>query len=45
MVYAGTTVVTGTAVALVTAAGGDTHGRRAADLVAARRPRSGCSIS
>lgn len=34
MVYAGTTVVTGTAVALVTAAGGDTHGRRAADLVA-----------
>ncbi|MEO6794384.1 MAG: cation-translocating P-type ATPase [Mycobacterium sp.] len=34
MVYAGTTVVTGTAVALVTATGGDTHGRRAADLVA-----------
>ncbi len=34
MVYAGTTVVTGTAVALVTAAGGDTHGRRAAELVA-----------
>ncbi len=34
MVYAGTTVVTGTAVALVTATGGDTHGRRAAELVA-----------
>lgn len=34
MVYAGTTVVTGTAVALVTAVGGDTHGRRAAELVA-----------
>ncbi len=34
MVYAGTTVVTGTAVALVTAIGGDTHGRRAAELVA-----------
>ena len=34
MIYAGTTVVTGTAVALVTATGGDTHGRRAADLVA-----------
>ncbi|WP_408066058.1 cation-translocating P-type ATPase [[Mycobacterium] zoologicum] len=34
MVYAGTTVVTGTAVALVTASGGDTYGRRAADLVA-----------
>ena len=34
MVYAGTTVVTGTAVALVTAAGGDTYGRRAAELVA-----------
>ncbi|WP_200900676.1 cation-translocating P-type ATPase [Mycolicibacter heraklionensis] len=34
MVYAGTTVVTGTAVALVTASGGDTHGRRAAELVA-----------
>ncbi|WP_409437615.1 HAD-IC family P-type ATPase [Mycobacterium sp. SMC-14] len=34
MVYAGTTVVTGTALALVTAIGGDTHGRRAAELVA-----------
>ncbi|MGB3475169.1 MAG: cation-translocating P-type ATPase, partial [Mycobacterium sp.] len=34
MVYAGTTVVTGTALALVTATGGDTHGRRAAELVA-----------
>ncbi|MEO8815592.1 MAG: cation-translocating P-type ATPase, partial [Mycobacterium sp.] len=34
MIYAGTTVETGTAVALVTAAGGDTYGRRAAELVA-----------
>ncbi|ORW10998.1 haloacid dehalogenase [Mycolicibacter longobardus] len=34
MVYAGTTVVTGTAVALVTATGADTQGRRAAELVA-----------
>jgi len=34
MIYAGTTVVTGTALALVTATGSDTHSRRAADLVA-----------
>ncbi|WP_083341731.1 cation-translocating P-type ATPase [Mycobacterium talmoniae] len=33
MLFAGTTVVAGTAVAVVTAAGGDTHARRAAELV------------
>jgi magnesium-transporting ATPase (P-type) len=33
MIFAGTTVVTGTATAVVTAAGGDTHARRAAELV------------
>ncbi|MEB3031276.1 cation-translocating P-type ATPase [Mycolicibacter sp. MYC340] len=41
MVYAGTTVVTGTAIALVTAAGGDTHGRRAAELVAGEQSAVG----
>jgi cation-transporting P-type ATPase I len=35
MLYAGTTVVTGTAVALVTAVGADTQERRAAELVPA----------
>ena len=35
LLYAGTTVVTGTAVALVTAVGGDTQQRRAAELVSA----------
>jgi P-type E1-E2 ATPase len=33
MLFAGTTVVAGTATAVVTAAGGDTHARRAAELV------------
>ncbi len=33
MLYAGTTLVAGTAVAIVTAVGADTQGRRAADLV------------
>ncbi|WP_085126862.1 cation-translocating P-type ATPase [Mycolicibacter engbaekii] len=41
MIYAGTTVVTGTALALVTAVGGDTHGRRAADLVAGEQSAVG----
>ena len=41
MVYAGTTVVTGTATALVTAAGSDTYGRRAADLVAGEQSEIG----
>ncbi|HEU0191472.1 MAG TPA: cation-translocating P-type ATPase [Mycobacterium sp.] len=34
MIYAGTTVATGTAIAVVTAAGADTYGHRAAELVA-----------
>ncbi len=33
MLFAGTTVVSGTAVAIVTAVGADTHERRAADLI------------
>ncbi|MGH3564349.1 MAG: HAD-IC family P-type ATPase, partial [Mycobacterium sp.] len=41
MLYAGTTVVAGTAVALVTAAGGDTHVRRAAELVAGEQSAVG----
>lgn len=41
MVYAGTTVITGTALALVTAAGGDTYSRRAADLVAGEQSAVG----
>ncbi|HET9874161.1 MAG TPA: HAD-IC family P-type ATPase, partial [Mycobacterium sp.] len=41
MLYAGTTVATGTAVVLVTAAGGDTHGRRAAELVAGEQTAVG----
>ena len=35
MLFAGTTVVAGTAVAMVTAVGADTHARRAAELVSA----------
>lgn len=41
MIYAGTTVITGTALALVTAVGADTHGRRAADLVAGEQSAVG----
>jgi magnesium-transporting ATPase (P-type) len=41
MVYAGTTVIAGTAVALVTAAGSDTYSRRAADLVAGEQSAVG----
>ncbi len=41
MLYAGTTVVTGTAVVLVTAVGSDTHGCRAADLVAGEQAAVG----
>ncbi|OBK90268.1 haloacid dehalogenase [Mycolicibacter sinensis] len=41
MVYAGTTVITGTALALVTAAGADTYSRRAADLVAGEQSAVG----
>ncbi|WP_435673811.1 HAD-IC family P-type ATPase [Mycolicibacter senuensis] len=38
MLYAGTTVVAGTAVALVTAVGADTQARRAAELAAGQLP-------
>jgi len=41
MLYAGTTVVAGTAVALVTAVGADTHARRAAELAAQESPNTG----
>ncbi len=41
MLYSGTTVVAGTAVALVTAAGADTYGRRAAELVAGEQSAVG----
>ncbi len=41
MLYAGTTVVTGTAVALVTAVGADTQARRAAELVSSELPAIG----
>jgi magnesium-transporting ATPase (P-type) len=41
MLYAGTTVVAGTAVALVTAVGADTQARRAVDLAAGDHPDVG----
>ncbi|MBS9535332.1 cation-translocating P-type ATPase [Mycobacterium sp. M1] len=41
MVYAGTTVITGTALVLVTAAGSDTYSRRAAELVAGEQSAVG----
>ncbi|GFG71934.1 metal cation transporting ATPase H [Mycolicibacter senuensis] len=41
MIYAGTTVITGTALALVTAVGADTYSRRAADLVAGEQSAVG----
>jgi magnesium-transporting ATPase (P-type) len=41
MLFAGTTVATGTATAVVTAAGGDTHARRAAELVTGDQPAVG----
>jgi magnesium-transporting ATPase (P-type) len=41
MLYAGTTVITGTALVLVTAAGADTYSRRAADLVAGEQSAVG----
>ncbi len=41
MLYAGTTVVAGTAVAVVTAVGADTQARRAAELVSSELPEIG----
>jgi cation-transporting ATPase I len=41
MLYAGTTVIAGTAVALVTAVGADTQARRAAELVSSELPQIG----
>jgi cation-transporting P-type ATPase I len=41
MLYGGTTIVAGTAVALVTAVGGDTQARRAAELVSSELPQIG----
>jgi cation-transporting ATPase I len=41
MLYAGTTMVTGTAVLVVTAAGADSYGRRAAELVAGEQTAVG----
>ncbi len=41
MLYGGTTIVAGTAVALVTAVGADTQARRAADLVSGELPQIG----
>ncbi|OCB30925.1 haloacid dehalogenase [Mycobacterium malmoense] len=41
MIYAGTTVVAGTAVALVTAVGADTQSRRAAELASGELPTVG----
>jgi cation-transporting ATPase I len=41
MLYGGTTVIAGTAVALVTAVGADTQARRAADLVSSQLPQIG----
>ncbi|MGA7135824.1 MAG: HAD-IC family P-type ATPase, partial [Mycobacterium sp.] len=41
MLYAGTTIVAGTAVALVTAVGADTQARRAAELVSSELPQIG----
>jgi len=41
MLYAGTTIVAGTAVALVTAVGADTHARRAAELAAEESANTG----
>ncbi|EFG79424.1 E1-E2 ATPase [Mycobacterium parascrofulaceum ATCC BAA-614] len=41
MIYAGTTVVAGTAVALVTAVGADTQNRRAAELASGELPTVG----
>ncbi len=41
MLYAGTTVVTGTAVGIVTAVGADTQARRAAELVSSELPAIG----
>jgi magnesium-transporting ATPase (P-type) len=41
MLYGGTTIVAGTAVALVTAVGADTQARRAADLVSSELPQIG----
>ncbi len=41
MLYAGTTVVAGTAIAVVTAVGADTQARRAAELVSSELPEIG----
>ncbi len=41
MLYSGTTIVAGTAVALVTAVGADTQERRAAELVSTEHPQIG----
>jgi cation-transporting P-type ATPase I len=41
MLYGGTTIVAGTAVALVTAVGADTQARRAAELVSSQLPQIG----
>jgi cation-transporting ATPase I len=41
MLYGGTTIVAGTAVALVTAVGADTQARRAAELVSSEHPQIG----
>ena len=41
MLYGGTTIVAGTAVALVTAVGADTQARRAAELVSSELPQIG----
>ncbi|MGA8329313.1 MAG: HAD-IC family P-type ATPase, partial [Mycobacterium sp.] len=41
MLYAGTTIVAGTAVAVVTAVGADTQARRAAELVSSELPQIG----
>jgi magnesium-transporting ATPase (P-type) len=41
MLYGGTTVIAGTAVALVTAVGADTQARRAAELVSSELPQIG----
>ena len=45
MLYGGTTIIAGTAVALVTAVGADTQARRAAELVSSELPRSVSNIS
>ena len=45
MLYGGTTIVAGTAVALVTAVGADTQARRAAELVSSELPQIGLRTS